>query len=316
MTRKALGRGLSALFSDSSRVGAETMHQSPGAVDPVDGDAIETKGEQLLELDIDQIEPNPEQPRTHFDAAKLEELSRSIRANGIVQPLLVRRSPAGRFQIIAGERRWRAAQLAGLKRLQAIVRDVPDSKILAVALIENIQRAELNAIEEAKAYQKLLETFDTTQDELAEEVGKDRSSIANYLRLLRLPESIQHLIEADQLSMGHARALLGLESPELQMKLAGEVQRRKLSVRQTEAAVKQLGKKRSGPDSSTVLANDANIRAAEMKLKRLLGTQVRIKPGRTGGSIDISFGSLADLDRIYSIIMRKDNHGSVQPSVD
>ncbi|MEP7270185.1 MAG: ParB/RepB/Spo0J family partition protein [Acidobacteriota bacterium] len=311
MSRKALGRGLSALFSDSSKPGSDTIASEPTG---------EITGEELLEVDIDYIEPNPEQPRTHFDPAKLVELSQSIRANGVVQPILVRRLASGRYQLIAGERRWRAAQLAGLKRMQAIVRDVPDANLLAVALIENIQRAELNAIEEANAYQRLMDTFGATQEQLSSQVGKDRSSIANYLRLLRLPANIQQMIEEDALSMGHARALLGLESPELQTKLAGEIVRRKLSVRQAESAVKQLSQKRAATDSSTLITNDANIRAAELKLKRLLGTQVRIRSSRTSdrtaGSIDIAFGSLADLDRIYSIIMRKTDLGSSPPNID
>lgn len=305
MTRKALGRGLSALFSDTA---------TPAT--PITSATEPRIGEELVEVDIDLIEPNPEQPRTNFDQTKLEELARSIRANGVVQPVLVRRATAGRYQLIAGERRWRAAQLAGLNRLQAIVRDIPDAKLLSVALIENIQRAELNAIEEARAYERLMATFGTTQEELSEEVGKDRSSIANYLRLLRLPASIQRLIENDVISMGHARALLGLESPELQIKLAGEVAKRKLSVRQTEAAVKQLARKRSATHGSTVIENDANIRAAELKLKRLLGTQVRIRVGRSGGSIDIPFASAGDLDRIYSIIMRKPEPAATTPPID
>ncbi len=303
MTRKALGRGLNALFSDSSNKTATAPVPEP----------IQ---EELLEVDIDLIEPNPQQPRTNFDQARLEELARSIRANGIVQPILVRRTPAGRYQLIAGERRWRAAQLAGLTRLQAIVRDLPDSRLLATALIENIQRAELNAIEEAQAYQRLIEDLGVTQEKLSEEVGKDRSSIANYLRLLRLPASIQRLIESDSLSMGHARAILGIESPELQIKMAGEVVKRRLSVRQTEAAVKNLSRQRTGDDRSTATTNDANIRAAELKLKRLLGAQVKIRIGRNRGSIDISFESMSDLHRIYSIITRQSDLASTPPSVD
>lgn len=295
MTRKALGRGLDALFTAPGTKAAE---------------AVPAPKEQLIEVDIDLIEPNPEQPRTNFDQARIEELAQSIRANGVVQPVLVRRAAGGRYQLIAGERRWRAAQLAGLKRLQAVVRDLPDDRLLAVALIENIQRAELNAIEEARAYERLIGSLGATQEEIAEQVGKDRSSIANYLRLLRLPESVQHLVEKDDLSMGHARAILGLDSPELQVKIASEVVKRRLSVRQTEVAVKNLSRKRTQMGRSTVLENDANIRAAELKLKRMLGTQVRIRSGRTGGSIEIAFTSVSDLDRIYSIIMRKSEPGS------
>lgn len=259
--------------------------------------------EELLEVDIDLIEPNPEQPRTSFDPAKLEELAQSIRANGLVQPILVRRAEEGKFQLVAGERRWRAAQIAGLKRIQAVVRHLPDDKLLEYALIENIQRQELNPIEEAQAYERLIGSLHLTQEEIAEQVGKDRSSIANYLRLLKLAPEIQEHLKAGRLTMGHARALLGLESPELQAKMAAEVMRRGLSVRETEAAVRRLASSRS--DGSTRLRSDANIRAAELRLKRLLGTQVKIKFGRSGGKIEIGFGSATDLDRIYSIIMRK-----------
>lgn len=298
MTRRALGRGLSALFADNSAHG---------------GDPTTVPAEELLEIDIDLIEPNPEQPRTNFNALKLEELSRSIRTSGLVQPILVRRLDDGRYQLITGERRWRAAQLAGLKRIQALIRHVPDGKLLEFALIENIQRQELNPIEEAHAYDRLIETLGLTQEEVAEQVGKDRSSIANYLRLLKLPATVQGMLADGRLTMGHARALLGLESPELQTKQASEVQRRGLSVRETEAAVRRLSASRSGADASTGLRSDANIRAAELKLKRLLGTQVRIKFGRSGGRIEVGFGSATDLDRIYSIIMRK---AEIAPSPD
>ena len=248
MTRKALGRGLNALFSDSSTQRAESE---------------DTTAEELLDIDIDLIDPNPEQPRTNFNSARMQELASSIRANGVVQPILLRRLPdGGRYQLIAGERRWRAAQLAGLQRIQAVIRPVPDSKLLEFALIENIQRQELNPIEEAQAYQRLITTLGATQDQLAEQVGKDRSSIANYLRLLRLPATVQKMIEDELLSMGQARALAGLESPELQTRLAEEIIKRKFSVRQTEAAVKRLSLRRPKADSSTLVTNDANIRAA------------------------------------------------------
>jgi len=300
MTRKALGRGLNALFSESP-----THDSDPG----------HARAEELLEIDIDLIDPNPEQPRTNFNDAKMQELARSIRANGVVQPILLRRTSEGRYQLIAGERRWRAAQLAGMHRIQAVIRPVPDSKLLEFALIENIQRQELNPIEEAQAYQRLITTLGSTQEQLAEQVGKDRSSIANYLRLLRLPATVQKMIEDELLSMGQARALAGLESPELQAKLAGEIVKRRLSVRQTEAAVKRLSRRRAKADGSTLVPNDANIRAAEMKLKRLLGAQVRIRFGQSGGKLEISFGSAIDLDRIYSIIMRKTETDSSSPSV-
>lgn len=284
MTRRALGRGLSALLSDSGSAS--------------DGDDID-------EVDIDLIDPNPDQPRTRFKEDKLEELAQSIRANGLVQPILLRRSPNGRYQIVAGERRWRAAQRAGLRRVHAVIRNIPDAKLLELALIENIQREELNPIEEAVAYQRLIHTLGLTQDEVAQQVGKDRSSIANYLRLLKLPDDVQRMLEDDLISMGHARALLGLESRDQIRSLANDVTEKKLSVRQTEQAVKRISSPQSQSERSTASSNDANIRAAELKMKRFLGSQVRISLNSTGGRIEIDFSSTSELDRIYSIIMRK-----------
>lgn len=283
MTRKALGRGLSALLSDSL-----------------------PQGDELLEVDIDLIEPNPDQPRLSFDEKGIEELAQSIRMNGLVQPILLRRASAGRYQIVAGERRWRAAQRAGLHKVNAVIREIPDSKLLELALIENIQRQELNPIEEAQAYQKLIRDLGLTQDEVAHRVGKDRSSIANTLRLLKLPSAIQKMVENGELTMGHARALLSLENADDQLKLAREIVGRNLTVRETEQAVRNTGATgRRIRESSTPGGNDANIRAAELKLKRHLGAQVKIQLGRNGGRIEVEFGSISELDRIYSIIMRK-----------
>ncbi len=284
MTRRALGRGLSALLSDP---------------------AASASGEELLDIDIDLIDPNPEQPRGKYDEEKLEELAQSIKSNGLVQPLLLRRIANGRYQIVAGERRWRAAQRAGLRRVSAVVRNIPDSKLLELALVENIQRQELNPIEEAQAYQRLIQGFNLTQEEVAQRVGKERSSVANYLRLLKLPEAVRRLLESEQLSMGHARALLSLDSVEQQERLANEIIHRKLSVREAEQAVKRIIFGSSVKEGSTRMKNDANIRAAELKLKRLLGAQVRIRLSQKGGRIEIDFNSPAELDRIYSIIMRK-----------
>ncbi|HEY6401989.1 MAG TPA: ParB/RepB/Spo0J family partition protein [Blastocatellia bacterium] len=256
-------------------------------------------------MDIDLIDPNPDQPRSRFKEDKLEELAQSIKANGLVQPVLLRRSANGRYQIVAGERRWRAAQRAGLRKVHAVVRNIPDSKLLELALIENIQREELNPIEEASAYQRLIHNLGLTQDEVAQQVGKDRSSIANYLRLLKLPEDVQRMLEDDLISMGHARALLGLDTKDQIRRLATEVAEKKLSVRQTEQAVKRFTAPQSQGERSTPSGNDANIRAAELKMKRFLGSQVRIHLGSNGGRIEIDFGSASELDRIYSIIMRK-----------
>ncbi len=294
VTRRALGRGLSALLSDT-----------PALLSAEKSASAQMPGEQLLEVDIDLIDPNPYQPRTRFNEEKLEELAQSIKNNGLVQPILLRRIENGRYQIVAGERRWRASQRAGLHRISAIVRTISDSNLLELALVENIQRQELTPIEEAQAYQRLINSLGATQDEVAQRVGKDRSSIANYLRLLRLPGLIQRMLEEDQLSMGHARALLGLESGEHQLKLAKEIVQRKLSVRETEQTIKRITSGEQIKGISTPVRNDANIRAAELKLKRQLSTQVRIHLGQQGGKIEIDFSSMDELDRVYSIIMRK-----------
>ncbi len=296
MTRRALGRGLSALLSDDST-------------------KSEAK-EELREIDIDLIDSNPEQPRTVFSEVKLEELAQSIRENGLVQPILIRRKGDGRYQLIAGERRWRAAQRVGLQRVSSIIRNIEDDKLLEIALIENIQRQELNPIEEAVAYQRLMDVLGHTQEEVAKRVGKDRSSVANYVRLLRLPLSVQKMLEEEQLSMGHARALLGLDQQEEQAKLAREVIERKLSVRETERAVQQKSLKLKEVAGSTHLRIDANIRAAELKLKRFLGTQVKISMGSKGGKIGIEFSSATELDRIYSILMKKSDPVAMELSSD
>jgi ParB family chromosome partitioning protein len=265
-----------------------------------------TTNEELLEVDIDLIEPSPAQPRTHFDEGRLEELAQSIRSNGIVQPLLLRRHGSG-YQLVAGERRWRAAQRAGLQRVPAVVRDIPDNKLLELALIENIQRQELNAIEEAHAYKRLIETLNLTQEMVAQRVGRDRSFITNYLRLLRLPEDIQRLVEEEKITMGHARALLGVDDPDIQRRVARNVMEQTLSVRETERAIKRIiaGASLTNDPSTPTRRDDANIRAAETKLRRRFGTQVRVLPSQTGagGKIELEYYNDGDLDRIYRLLV-------------
>ena len=266
-----------------------------------------TANEELSEIDIDLIEPNSLQPRTNFDNEQLENLAQSIRANGIIQPLLVRRIGEGRYQLIAGERRWRAAQKAELQRVPAIIRDIPDDKILELALIENIQRQELNPIEEAQAYKKLIDTLGLTQEMVAQRVGRDRTFITNYIRLLRLPEDIQRLLEQEKISMGHARALLSVDDVEIQRKLAQNVIDQALSVRETERAIRKIIEG-SGAVASTMKTqpqNDANIRAAESKLRRKFSSQVRIISNQNGegGKIEIEFYSENDLQRVYQLLI-------------
>lgn len=262
----------------------------------------------MVEIDLDLIEPNNFQPRTSFDEERLEQLAQSIRANGIIQPLLIRRLSSDRYQLVAGERRWRAAQRAGLHRVPCVVKEIPEDKMLELALIENIQRQELNAIEEAHAYKRLIETLGLTQEMVAQRVGRDRTFITNYLRLLRLPDDIQRLVEAEKLTMGHARALLGVDEPEIQRKLAKEVSEKGLSVRQVERAIKRIVE---GEETETVttIKEDPNFRAAEDKLRRKLSSKVHIVVNQksNGGKIEIDFFDDNDLNRVYEIIMGKES---------
>jgi ParB family chromosome partitioning protein len=263
----------------------------------------------MVEIDIDLIEPNNFQPRTSFDDDRLEQLAQSIRENGIIQPLLVRRLSSERYQLVAGERRWRAAQRAGLLKVPCVVKEIPEDKMLELALIENIQRQELNAIEEAQAYKRLIETLGLTQEMVAQRVGRDRTFITNYLRLLRLPDDIQKMVEAEQLSMGHARALVGVDEPEIQRKLAKEINEKGLSVRQTERAIKRIVEGESTETVTTVVKEDPNFRAAADKLRRKLSSKVHIVVSQknNGGKIEIEFFDDNDLNRIYEIIMGKEN---------
>src|SRR5215203_2456466 len=282
MNRKALGRGLGALLSSDRTVDL---------------------GAESTEVELESIVPGSMQPRTHFDEASLESLADSIRTHGIVQPLVVRRRSGG-YELIAGERRWRAARLAGLSHVPVVVKEVPDESLLEIALIENIQREDLNPIEEAQAYQKLIETVGLTQEALATRVGRDRSYITNYLRLLRLPADLQQLVKEGRLSTGHARTLLGLTDADAQRRVARQIIDGGLSVRATEQAVQRMNEERPPKSAPGARAVDPNIRAAETKLRRALGTQVKILVSGEGkGKVEISFFSTEDLDRIYNLLM-------------
>ena len=277
--RPALGKGLSALIPDVPEFRSDT---TPG------------------EVDVDLIQPNEHQPRHQFDEAGLDELARSIRSNGVIQPIVVRRVD-GRYRIIAGERRWRAAQRAGLMRVPVVVKDVAaghDAQLLEMALIENIQREDLNPLDEAAAYERLTTEFHMTQEEIAAAVGKDRSSVANHLRLLKLPEEVRTEVAGGRLSMGHARALLAAPDEASQRQIARDVVARDLSVRETEAIVKRVG--RAGPaDRMAPPGPDVHTRAAQEKLKMSLGTRVRIVRRGKGGRIEIDFTSEDELQRLY-----------------
>jgi ParB family transcriptional regulator, chromosome partitioning protein len=275
--RPALGRGLSALIPDT-----------PAPAAPA-------QAERTLDVDSDLLRPNKFQPRTQMDDERIDDLARSIRANGIIQPIVVRKVEQG-YEIIAGERRWRAAQRAGLHRVPVVVRDIPEDRLLAVALIENIQREDLNPIEEAHAYRRLADEFHLTQEQIADAVGKDRSSIANTVRLLRLPQEVRGNVASNALSMGHARAILALADEAAQLRLARDVIARSLSVRETEALVKKAAAPEEKKPEKKI---DVHTRAAEDKLRMSLGTRVRINRKGKGGRIEIEFVNEDELHRLY-----------------
>lgn len=281
--RPALGKGLSALIPDAP--------EAPRA--------------GVMEVDIDLLAPNDLQPRVQMDDARLQELADSIKANGIIQPILVRRT-GGSFRIIAGERRWRAAQRAGLHKVPVVVRDVKDGadkELLELALVENIQRENLNAVDEALAYRRLADEFGLTQDQISAAVGKDRSSIANFMRLLKLPDEVRADLVSGALSMGHARALLSLADAAAQRQAAREVISRGLSVRDTELLIKKLGSPRREADAGVPDARaDVHTRAAEDRMRFALGSRVRIVRRGAGGVIQIDFGSENELNRIYELL--------------
>jgi ParB family transcriptional regulator, chromosome partitioning protein len=276
--RRALGKGLSALLPEPE---AEPRNESP------------------TEVAVGQLEPNPVQPRTLMDTARLQELAASIRESGVVQPILVRRIPGG-YQIIAGERRWRAAQQAGLATVPVTVREVPDDRLLELALIENIQREELSPLEEAHAFQRLQQDLGLTQEEVARKVGRDRSTVANSLRLLRLPKEARDLLATGRLEAGHARALLAVEHAEDLVGLAREAARKGLSVREVERRVSLM----RTPAARKEARQDANTRAAEERLRAALGARVEIQRRGRGGALRIAFTGEAELNRLFDLLLR------------
>ena len=277
--RPALGKGIGALLGEATQEGNRKYFLCP----------------------IEELKPHADQPRKTFDNDKLEELAASIREKGVIQPLVVRRED-DHYQIIAGERRWRASQKAGLREVPVVIQDVSEDWALEMALIENIQREDLNPIEEAEAYRNLMDGFDLTQDEVARRVGKERPTVANSLRLLRLPQIVQQDVIAGQFSMGHARALLSLESDEEIVQLRNQVAGKGLSVRELEALIRKLKTAGTVVKKKTVKKRDPELEHLAAEMKRALGTNVKIIPAGKGGRIEISYYAAKDLDRLMEII--------------
>jgi ParB family chromosome partitioning protein len=277
MIKKALGKGLGVFLPDDYGI---------------------LKDERYAELDIEEVSPNPLQPRMKFDPGSIEELARSMRESGVIQPILV--VPEGEtYRIIVGERRWRAAQKAGLKKIPVLIRQIPKERQLEISLVENVHREDLNPLEIAHVYQRLIRELDYTQEEIAARVGKDRTSVSNYLRLLNLPEPIQNYLSENKISMGHARALLALEEPESQIALAREIVHQNLTVRDVERLISRRKGRRSAARKREA---DADLQALEEELVKALGTKVTIAGNRIKGTIKISYFSLDDLNRIYEKI--------------
>jgi len=284
--RRALGKGLDSLL--------------PRVPSAAAANVSEPESGKPREIPLDQIDPNPYQTRSHVDQSQLAELAASITANGVVQPILVRRQASGRFQLIAGERRWRASQLAGKQTIPAILRQVSDEQAMEITIVENLQRADLNPMEQARAFERLAREFHMTQEQMAVRTGKDRATVANFLRLLRLPASVQARVEAGEISFGHAKALLALEHAEEMEKAAQRVASLSLSVRQTENYVQGLihpekpAKKEVKPDPPI----DPNVREVQERLQRALGLKVHIEDHNGRGKVIIEYAKLEDFDTL------------------
>jgi ParB family chromosome partitioning protein len=310
--RRALGKGLESLLSTpalSDAVGRSQAYAARSAATPmphtVDDPFVAHAGGTPREVPTDQIDPNPYQTRMQVDEQKLDELARSIVANGVVQPIIVRPLPNGRFQLIAGERRWRASIKAGKETVPAILRQVSDEQAMEMTIVENLQRADLNPMEQARAYDRLSRDFHMTQEQVAQRTGKDRATVANFLRLLRLPLPVQGKVESGDLSFGHARALLSLDGAEEILKAMAKVVALSMSVRQTETYVQGLmdpERKRKKGEERAKEPLDPNVREAQDRLQRQLGLKVRIEDKNGRGRVTIEYSGLEDFDALMAAL--------------
>jgi ParB family transcriptional regulator, chromosome partitioning protein len=289
--RNVLGRGLDTLLPSNR----------PAAMP---APSLQPQGDMVREIAIELIDRNPYQTRTRFDEVSMAELAESIKSSGVIQPIMVRPQQNGRFQLIAGERRWMASQKAGKKTIPVIAKNVSNEQAMEITIIENLQREDLNAMEQARAYERLGREFGLTQEQMAQRTGKDRSSVSNFLRLLKLPAEVQQMVENDKLTFGHAKALMSLDSPEAILKLAQRAAQLSMSVRQVEGAVSNLmhpAEKVEVPERKV----DPNVREAERELERSLGVKVQITDKNGRGKIQIEYKTLEDFDRVLDALGAK-----------
>ncbi len=287
LKRRALGKGLDSLLPRVPSAGA----------------AAESEGGRPREIPLHLIDRNPFQTRTQFDADQLRELADSIKANGVVQPVLVRPLAGGRFQLIAGERRWKASEIAGKETVPAILRQVSDEQAMEITIVENLQRADLNPMEQARAFERLSREFHLTQEQMAQRTGKDRATVANFLRLLRLPQTVQEMVEGGKLTFGHARALLAFEHAEEILKASKKIVALSLSVRQTESYIQgQINPDKASKKVKEEPPVDPNVREAKERLQRALGMKVTIEDKKGSGRVIIQYSRLDDFDRLMEML--------------
>jgi ParB family transcriptional regulator, chromosome partitioning protein len=289
--RNVLGRGLDTLLPSNRPAATSAPAPQP-------------QGDMVREIAIELIDRNPYQTRTRFDEVSMAELAESIKSSGVIQPIMVRPQQNGRFQLIAGERRWMASQKAGKKTIPVIAKNVSNEQAMEITIVENLQREDLNAMEQARAYERLGREFGLTQEQMAQRTGKDRSSVSNFLRLLKLPAEVQQMVENDKLTFGHAKALMSLDSPEAILKLAQRAAQLSMSVRQVEGAVSNLmhpAEKVEVPERKV----DPNVREAERELERSLGVKVQITDKNGRGKIQIEYKTLEDFDRVLDALGAK-----------
>ncbi len=300
-SKKGLGKGLDSLIPMGSEIENITKPVKKAKNEP------KTNENGVIELKVNQIEPNREQPRKNFDEDALQELADSIKKHGIIQPLVVQKK-GEYYEIIAGERRWRAAKIAGLKHIPVVIKDYSEQEMVEIALIENIQRQDLNPIEEAMAFKQLMQEYDLKQDELAERVSKSRTAVTNSMRLLKLPQKIMEMVINNELSSGHARTLLSIEDEDLQIKVAELVILKQMSVRETENYVKKLQNNKNKSKDTKNTDNDFVYRDIENKIKEIVGTKVKVNHKNNGkGKIEIEFYSDDELERIYDLFLKTQN---------